>query len=183
MELERSQAHIEKTKQQIVELLREIASQNANDTVWNLEPDEDGMVDMEQIACSKCGSGEATDDNDILLCDRAGCNRAYHQKCLDPPLETAVSENPDEDWFCWQCECLDDCLSLINADLQTDYANWDEVFQDEKPSTQGRSGTLVTVNGVGTFNLDESSEGDEDYVPVSCLLLRSFACWSRPSVC
>ena len=47
------------------------------------------------ITCGVCGSGD--DDESILLCD--GCDRAYHMRCLDPPV-VAV---PDGDWFCAGC--------------------------------------------------------------------------------
>lgn len=53
MELHRSEEHIRRAKQQIVELLREIAAQNADDTVWDLGSDEEGMVDLELISCSR----------------------------------------------------------------------------------------------------------------------------------
>lgn len=43
-----------------------------------------------QIFCAECNSREAFPDNDIILCDGT-CNRAFHQKCLDPPLETESS--------------------------------------------------------------------------------------------
>lgn len=44
-----------------------------------------------QIFCAVCNSREAFPDNDIILCDGT-CNRAFHQKCLDPPLETESSK-------------------------------------------------------------------------------------------
>lgn len=44
-----------------------------------------------QIFCAECNSREAFPDNDIILCDGT-CNRAFHQKCLDPPLETESSK-------------------------------------------------------------------------------------------
>jgi len=39
---------------------------------------DDGSVDVEEVGCSVCGALESTEENDILLCDRAGCYRAYH---------------------------------------------------------------------------------------------------------
>lgn len=44
-----------------------------------------------QIFCAKCKLNEAFPDNDIVLCDGT-CNAAFHQKCLDPPLDTENSE-------------------------------------------------------------------------------------------
>jgi hypothetical protein len=38
----------------------------------------DDDVDVEEVGCSVCGRLESTEENDILLCDRAGCGRAYH---------------------------------------------------------------------------------------------------------
>jgi hypothetical protein len=69
------------------------------------------MFDVDGILCSYC-NGEEYDGNDILFCDRVGCCRAYHQNCLNPPLDVA-NIDPDQDWFCWQCECMDDCLDII----------------------------------------------------------------------
>jgi hypothetical protein len=39
-----------------------------------------GEIDVEDVGCSICLSLESTEDNDILLCDRDGCFRAYHMK-------------------------------------------------------------------------------------------------------
>jgi PHD-finger len=46
-------------------------------------------------------SGAALQDNDIILCD-GPCNRAYHEKCLDPPLNTAELPE-DAPWLCPAC--------------------------------------------------------------------------------
>ncbi|CAE8661741.1 unnamed protein product [Polarella glacialis] len=49
--------------------------------------------------CCTCGTGEATDDNDLGLCDR--CDRAFHQRCHNPPI--AHFGHPEDQWFCADC--------------------------------------------------------------------------------
>ena len=39
-----------------------------------------------QVVCSLCGTDDVV-GNDVLLCDRSGCCRAYHQQCLNPPVD------------------------------------------------------------------------------------------------
>jgi PHD-finger len=83
----------------------------------DLEADEDDQIDLETVACTACASNDSTDDNDIVLCDMAGCFRAYHQACLQPPMDASVFEQ-EGDWFCWQCECLMDCLELVEKEVE-----------------------------------------------------------------
>ncbi|CAM9829766.1 unnamed protein product, partial [Discosporangium mesarthrocarpum] len=45
------------------------------------------------------------------------CLRAFHQECLSPPIK-ADSFPEEEDWFCWQCECLRDCLEMLDEEFQ-----------------------------------------------------------------
>ncbi len=42
------------------------------------EYDEDDDIDVEDVGCSICGKLDSTEENDIWLCDKAGCYRAYH---------------------------------------------------------------------------------------------------------
>lgn len=42
-------------------------------------------------------------DNDVILCD-GPCNCAFHQKCLDPPLDVSTLPE-DEGWLCPACDC------------------------------------------------------------------------------
>jgi len=102
------------------------------------EADEDGH-DASDIYCATCGDNEDDDEkNDIVLCDLEGCNRAFHQKCCVPEVETSELGEEDEDWFCRRCSCLLDCLNLINDHLGTDFDSWQEVFplDDDKPSAE-----------------------------------------------
>lgn len=64
--------------------------------------DADGELDQRHIFCAKCGRNDATDDNDIVLCD-GPCNRAYHCTCLVPPLDINLL-NEDEGWLCPACD-------------------------------------------------------------------------------
>lgn len=50
-------------------------------------------------ACCVCGGSEATDDNDLALCDN--CDRGFHQRCHNPRV--AHFGSPDDQWFCGRC--------------------------------------------------------------------------------
>jgi len=97
---------LEKAKKDLRVALYAIAEENATDHRWpQLEDDdEEGLVELNEVMCSVCNSTDE-EGNDILICDRTGCCRAYHQRCQDPPeLELPT----DDDWFCRRCQCLDD---------------------------------------------------------------------------
>ena len=51
--------------------------------------DDDSSVNVEEVGCSICGSLESTEENDVLLCDRTGCFRAFHMHCLNPAVTRA----------------------------------------------------------------------------------------------
>ncbi len=55
-------------------------------------------------------------DNDIILCDGA-CRRAYHERCLDPPLDAAALPE-DEGWLCPACDAKVPLACLDLRDLQ-----------------------------------------------------------------
>ena len=40
---------------------------------------------------------EADDENDIVMCDKAGCFRAYHVACSEPPILPEELEYADDD--------------------------------------------------------------------------------------
>ena len=53
--------------------------------------------------CYACGGAESARGNDIVLCEAVSndgpCGRAYHQRCLAPPLRTI----PADAWHCPRC--------------------------------------------------------------------------------
>ncbi len=66
---------------------------------------------VDGVACKPCAAAcitavrpppPAPQENDIILCDGM-CNRAYHVKCLVPPVNP--EELPeDEGWLCPACD-------------------------------------------------------------------------------
>ena len=64
-----------------------------------------GSKETEIEACEVCGSNHALED--LLLCD--GCDKLFHQQCLDPPL----AKVPEGDWFCEQCKSYDSDVSEV----------------------------------------------------------------------
>ena len=55
--------------------------------------------DEDDAFCAVCARDVTCDGNEIMLCDGAGCNGAYHQHCLAPPLLVV----PEGDWLCPKC--------------------------------------------------------------------------------
>ena len=113
------------------------------------------MIDVDHILCSKCGFDEGEDD-DVLFCDHKGCCRAYHQKCLDPPI-VQFNADPNVDWFCWQCETMDDMLDLVEEYLDgVQVHHWEELFPEVKQLGE------MGVQGGGEDEEEDESD-DEDY--------------------
>eukprot|EP00927_Polykrikos_kofoidii_P060264 TRINITY_DN55285_c0_g1_i1.p1 TRINITY_DN55285_c0_g1~~TRINITY_DN55285_c0_g1_i1.p1 ORF type:complete len:666 (+),score=80.65 TRINITY_DN55285_c0_g1_i1:369-2366(+) len=65
-------------------------------------------IDVDSIACCVCASAEATDENDVGICD--GCNRGFHMRCHIPMLSDFG--NDEEQWFCARCV---EALARING--------------------------------------------------------------------
>lgn len=124
---ERSCAHClvafykQRTREGILALLRLLQAENAGHTQFpSLRgDDEDSEVSVDDVYCSKCG-GSDSPENDILFCDRENCLRAYHARCVDPPVSAEQLDEVDEHgvpvaWFCPPCFCLSYALAHVNG--------------------------------------------------------------------
>lgn len=88
-------------------------------------PGEEFNVD--NITCSKC-DGMDSEFDDLYFCDAQSCCRAYHLRCLEPPVSrNSISTDPEDDWFCNQCRCTADCLVLINQSFGSYFQNMQEL--------------------------------------------------------
>lgn len=56
----------------------------------------------EAAVCKVCLRGTSPATNMIVFCD--GCNMPYHRYCHQPPIDQAVIDEVDKEWFCRHCE-------------------------------------------------------------------------------
>ena len=61
-------------------------------------PNDDNGEDDEP--CHRCGVTWWEPDNEMLLCDGDGCEKAFHKHCLPRPLVSV----PEGDWLCPACD-------------------------------------------------------------------------------
>ena len=133
--------------------------------------EDTGEVDVEDVACARCGDGDATDENDILMCD-GYCDRAFHQRCVVPPVKT--DEIPDE-WLCPLCDARVDCFYTLNADFDLELdaadASWRDVFPTEAeldskregPGQENERAKDRPAKGLLDEDWGSDESGDEDF--------------------
>ncbi|KAF3452738.1 hypothetical protein FNV43_RR03171 [Rhamnella rubrinervis] len=161
-ELQRAKKQILKCKLSIRDVIRQLDLLSSVGSIEDSVIAPDGSVYHEHIFCAKCKLREAFPDNDIILCDGT-CNSAFHQKCLDPPLDTENIPPGDQGWFCRFCDCKMDILEQVNAHLGTHFSmnsNWQDVFKEEAAFPDGANALL---NPDEEWPSDDSE--DDDYNP------------------
>ncbi|KAL4521386.1 hypothetical protein Ndes2437B_g08023 [Nannochloris sp. 'desiccata'] len=128
-EIKRAKEQIQRCKEVIRECVKVVDEAEGDKAIPAELFDEDGELDLDYIFCAKCQGNESTDDNDIILCD-GHCNRAYHVKCLIPPVDPETLPE-DEGWLCPSCDRKIDMIDDINDEFGTEYeydAPWEEVL-------------------------------------------------------
>eukprot|EP00985_Skeletonema_marinoi_P014774 scaffold7522_cov202-Skeletonema_marinoi.AAC.29 len=89
-------------------------------------------VSLDDLKCSCCHGGAATDDNDMLLCDGIGCYRAFHMQCLEPKVTfEEVEAGEDEAWFCPLCTAHANLVHYAQREYLLDdwEHDWDEIMR------------------------------------------------------
>ena len=56
----------------------------------------------QSAVCKICLRGTSPASNMIVFCD--GCNTPYHRYCHHPPIDQAVVDEVEKEWYCRQCE-------------------------------------------------------------------------------
>lgn len=86
--------------------------------------DGDSGISLDNLRCCVCHQSDATDENDMIMCDGCGCYRAYHMRCLQPHVKPEEVENEEDDWFCPLCSTLADMMLLIQTNHMGD--EWEQ---------------------------------------------------------
>ena len=149
LELQRARAAVERCKQRIMDQMRFIQEGGGFQRIPAEKFNEDGSIDEGDIFCAKCLGGEATEENDIVLCD-GYCGRAYHLMCLEPPLRMSDLPPDDEGWLCPSCSARVDCVFYLNQLLDTAMplnVDWRDIFAHD--SEKGAEEEKEKVNGAG----------------------------------
>jgi hypothetical protein len=119
--------------------------------------DDDGSsgISLDDLQCSVCMIGDASDENDVILCDGQSCHRAFHMKCVYPHITEKDLEDEDQDWFCPLCsgisnlmgEMHDLCIAAEEVgddDEGESLASWDDV-QDVFPDSEWEFETAMKL--------------------------------------
>ncbi|KDP41097.1 hypothetical protein JCGZ_03227 [Jatropha curcas] len=160
-ELVRAKKQILKCKLGIRDIIHQLDSLSTVGCIEDSVIAPDGSVSHEHIFCAKCKSNEVFPDNDIVLCDGT-CNCAFHQRCLDPPLDTENIPPGDQGWYCKFCECRMEIIESMNAHLGTQFpvnSCWQDIF---KEATFPDGGSTL-LNPEEEWPSDDSE--DDDYDP------------------
>ena len=139
------------------------------------ETDED-----DDTACLACGggkwnepgfnrAGDFIEGNWLLLCDREGCDGAYHTQCLKPVL----AEVPEGDWFC--CEKCQQAAAVRSSGAgpsgSSRFDSYEEAAEVMEVDCEEAGG------GGGGGEEDEDEDEDEDEGSVSRMVSAGTTVW------
>ena len=78
-------------------------------------------VSLDNLRCACCLESNASDENDLLLCDGLGCYRAFHMQCLQPKLTPGeVATDDNEHWFCPFCTAHGELIHFAHREFLGD---------------------------------------------------------------
>jgi hypothetical protein len=110
--------------------------------------EDESCISLHNLACSVCRTSKATDLNDLILCDGAGCFRAYHCHCVFPNV--TQKELECDDWFCPICSTVAECLMLIQTEYNGD--DWEQRRIERELNNMPTDGSLKSWEAVDEVN-------------------------------
>lgn len=148
--------------------------------------EDEAEVAIQEVRCCVCYSGEATDENDVLLCDGEGCFRAMHMKCTTPKVtKEDLEKHPDDNWFCCYCTAFANLIYQVQigcheegeeGHVSEDWGGVEDVFPEiefeEALAVKMRKALNSNeevdciwrelMEGKNVVEIDEESEEDEE---------------------
>ncbi|WPH02880.1 Hypothetical protein R9X50_00574800 [Acrodontium crateriforme] len=97
----------------------------------------------ESAVCKMCLRGTSPATNMIVFCD--GCNTPYHRYCHHPPIDQAVVEELEKEWYCRNCE-RERVVPVANTEVES-FVGVVGVSEDERRNYFSRlaPGVLATL--------------------------------------
>ena len=117
------------------------------------------VVPVEQddtIRCEICGQEDDTKETgESLMCGNGtiGCDKCYHQNCLNPRLEKI----PDDDWFCSSCLAVEVVKKEKKVDIQMIMVKDEPLLLDVFSSSSSNSSGDSSSNSSNSSNTSSST--------------------------
>ena len=141
------------------------AAAKSCNTKSNHDDDNDSGISLDDLQCCVCRNNEATDDNDLVLCDGQGCFRAFHAQCISPALKQADLEE-NVDWFCPYCSTLADVILSIQTIHMGD--EWEqERYAAMIDNKKGTTATLTSTLQSWSHVEQVFPTAEQDYIAAS----------------
>ena len=167
---EEAEAKISQAKRGLRGVLKELRALHEEEGL-------DSDWEEEEAICAICADGQATDENDIAVCDK--CYVPFHQQCHAPALKAKDLGDEEDEWWCHRCDLVYDHLSNaildaygVDEDRRRTFRKVESLLapsegeeedddDDEEEEEGGRERGRGGGGGRGKEDSDE--EDDEDY--------------------
>ena len=128
------------------------------------DDDDDSGISLDDLTCCVCRTSDATDDNDLLLCDGHGCFRAYHMQCVYPAVTQQDLGEEDDDWFCPLCCGIADLIHLVQSEYMGD--EWEQrrivrEIEDDGKNHKKKKATKKKTPGASDINENDNNNDDD----------------------
>ena len=132
-EVERAEHELARAREQLARAMREAEAEDEEEEEGEEEEgEEEDEEDEDGQPCEQCNYSTSVEGCELLLCDGPGCERAYHQLCLQPKLLQLPPE--EEKWFCPHCTTPTAPDARPNSTAQSSKAAGKKVAVQPQPS-------------------------------------------------